>query len=596
MIWLRLIILMLKLYIYIWTTPNELLFGFLFYFFTLVIFFFARFHIFAKKFIVIVTFNLIYLIYQYLLLYLSNLQHNLNIYFELLNFTQNTGLIDFNLSFQLNNLTYMFSFLVLSIGFCTNIYALNYFKNEADEMGFLFWLNAFILSMLILVLSANFLTLFLGWELIGFTSFFLINFWQSRRATLKSSFKAFSFNLISDILLLTSLVILYLNLHTTSIKTAVDTLMLPGINNCGWVKFSALCLILCASIKSVQIIGHLWLPDSMEAPVPASSLIHSATLVSAGVFILLRFNNLVEVYQTLILTLGCITAAYGGVVAAAQTDVKKLLAYSTMSHCGFLFILVSFGDCYITIVYLFLHGLFKASTFFCVGSFIRTYGTQDTRMMGGGAKILWADTFLLFFCSANLCGLPLTIGITYKSYFFKTLFYNYFNILHVGLIYIALLSSLVYFYRLIFYSTFDSWKNILGTSPLLYHSLKPRGYRRIWMHKEYFRHSRISTFSIWYSLFFLVFFAFCVYFNIFYFNSTIFRNADLIDTLYLKSNIISNYFLNFYKVYLIYFYLFYLLIIILVIFLTWRKNFYFYNKLLFYTTTLIGSLSFIFIY
>ena len=586
---------MLKLYIYILTTPDNLLFGFLSYFFTLILFFFTRFYIFSRKLIILVTFNITYLILQYILLYLSNLQHNLNIYFDLINFTQNIGIIDFSLSFQLNSLTYLFSFLVLVIAFCTNLYALNYFKNEADEMGFLFWLNCFVLSMIVLVLSSNFLTLFLGWELIGFTSFFLINFWQSRRSTLKSSFKAFTFNLVSDLLLLAALITIYLNLHTTSIQTAFNLVILPGINDAGWVKFTSFCLIGCASIKSVQILGHLWLPDSMEAPVPASSLIHSATLVSAGIFLLLRFNNFVLLHNWLILSLGCITAAYGGVVAAAQTDVKKLLAYSTMSHCGFLFILVSFGDCYITIVYLFLHGLFKASTFFCVGSFIRYYGTQDTRMMGNGARLLWGDTLLLIFCAINLCGLPLTVGFSYKYFFFKTLFYNYFNFLHIGLIYIALLSSLIYFYRLIFYSIFDSWKNLLNTSPLIFHILKPRGYRRLWMHKDYFRNSRITTFSIWYSLFFLVTFAFYVYFNIFFYNSTIFRNSDFIDTYYLKSNLITNYFLNFYNIYLIYFYLFYIIIFIMLSLFTWRKNFYFYNKLNFYTLLLVGFTTFVFV-
>ena len=496
---------------------------------------------------------------------------------------------------------FLFSFLVLFIGFCTNMYALNYFRNEADEMGFVFWLNAFILSMVVLVLSANFFTLFFGWELIGFTSFFLINFWQSRRATLKSSFKAFTFNLVSDLLLLIALVILYLNLHTTNIQIVLNTVKLPGMSSNGWVIFTSICLIGCASIKSVQIVGHLWLPDSMEAPVPASALIHSATLVSAGVFLLLRFYNIIEIHQSIILTLGCVTAAYGGVVAAAQTDVKKLLAYSTMSHCGFLFILVSCGDCYITIVYLFLHGLFKASTFFCVGSFVRFYGTQDTRLMGNGARLLWGDTFCLLFCAVNLCGLPLTIGITYKSFFFKTIFCSYFNILHVGLIYIALLSSLIYFYRLIFYSIFDTFKGSLGTSPMLWHTfkdmLKKRGERwNMWMKRNYVDSSRITTTSLWYSLFFLVFFSFYVYFNIIFHNLIIFRNDDFINTLYLNSNIVSVYFLNFYNVYLIYFYFFYLLTLILIIFVTWRKNYYFFTKVVLYTVVLVGLISFYFIY
>lgn len=123
----------------------------------------------------------------------------------------------------------------------------------------------------------------------------------------------------------------------------------------------------------------------MEAPVPASSLIHSATLVSAGVYLLLRFFPVIlySELQNVILFSGALTCAYGGLVAAAQTDMKKLLAYSTMSHCGFLYVLISFNNEYITVLYLFLHGLFKAGTFFCVGSFIRLYGTQDSRLMGG---------------------------------------------------------------------------------------------------------------------------------------------------------------------------------------------------------------------
>jgi NADH:ubiquinone oxidoreductase subunit 5 (subunit L)/multisubunit Na+/H+ antiporter MnhA subunit len=157
-----------------------------------------------------------------------------------------------------------------------------------------------------------------------------------------------------------------------------------------------------------------------------------------------------------VITLGAITSAYGGVCAASQTDVKKLLAYSTMSHCGFLFILVGFGDCYITIVYLFLHGLFKASTFFCVGSFIRVYGSQDTRVMGGGAHFLWGDTFLLLLCSINLCGLPFTVGIAYKLLFFKILLTSSLGLIQLGLIYVALLSSLIYFYRLVMYTMFDT--------------------------------------------------------------------------------------------------------------------------------------------
>ena len=195
----------------------------------------------------------------------------------------------------------------------------------------------------------------------------------------------------------------------------------------------------------------------MEAPVPASSLIHSATLVSAGIFLLLRFNVLLveSGLQNLVILIGSLTAAYGAVVSASQTDVKKLLAYSTMSHCGFLFALTGMGDPYITVIYLILHGIFKAMTFYCVGSFIRLYGTQDSRLMGGAAQFYWGDTFLLLLGAGNLCGLPFTVGITYKSFFLKLLCSSSLSIFSLGFFFIAMLASLVYFYRLVYYILFD---------------------------------------------------------------------------------------------------------------------------------------------
>ena len=147
-----------------------------------------------------------------------------------------------------------------------------------------------------------------------------------------------TFNLISDIHLLSSFVSFFLVSKTSNCSIFLNLLILEGIPRSSLLWFGTMTLIGCASIKSVQIVGHLWLPDSMEAPVPASSLIHSATLVSAGIYLLCRFNILLVTSGCVpvLITIGAITAAYGGVVAAAQTDMKKLLAYSTMSHCGFL--------------------------------------------------------------------------------------------------------------------------------------------------------------------------------------------------------------------------------------------------------------------
>lgn len=566
-----------------------------FYLINLSLFFFTRFNLFAKSLIILSSFSLCFILWTYSQAYIDIIDRELSLSIEFQNILISLPLPEISLGLELNQLTYLFSLLVFIIGFLTNIYTLNYFKFEADDLGFLFWLNAFIASMALLVLSSNFFTLFLGWELIGLTSFFLINFWGVRRATLKSSFKAFSFNLLSDLFLLSALVILYNAYQTSSISELSALISLSG----GGLEYNctlpAIFLVMCASIKSVQILGHLWLPDSMEAPVPASSLIHSATLVSAGVFLLLRFNFiLVEAnIINIVCIIGSITAAYGAIVSAAQTDVKKLLAYSTMSHCGFLFITVGLMDFRITIVYLFLHGLFKAGTFFCVGSLIRLYGTQDTRLMGGVAQLYWGDSILLLCCSVNLCGLPLTIGASYKIYFMKLLLGANFGPLCLGLIFIAMLFSLIYFYRLIFYSLFDIWKNLWGTSPLFLEVIAPfsKKDKRDHFFRSYYIDNRFMTYSHWTATTLLLIFSFWVYRTIlFNFEATL-VDSSLISSTQQISNLLLEFVPYLYRYYLIYFYSLYLLILLLILLVTWRRQTSYKLKLNLFFYLIIFSLT-----
>lgn len=417
----------------------------------------------SAKFFVLYCSSILFSLLALFIYNLSGVIFNYNTWFvSFESFTLFSDIVENYLSFSINPLSFSFSTLVLVIGGATNLYILNYFKNEADELSFAYWLNAFICSMLVLLFAANFFTLFLGWELIGLTSFFLINFWQTRRGTLKSSYKAFSFNLVSDIFLLLAFVCFYVCSQTTDCDTFIYLVVWEGLGSDFTLSVGLLCLALCAGIKSVQLFGHLWLPDSMEAPVPASALIHSATLVSAGVYLLCKFNILYVVagWASGLALIGSLTAAYGGIVAASQTDMKKLLAYSTMSHCGFLWTLASTGNFFITVLYLFLHGLFKAATFYCAGSFIKVYGTQDTRWMGSGHLFLRLDTGLLLLCSGNLAGLPFTVGSLYKYFFFKLLLINAFSWYTLGFLFLGMLSSLIYFFRLVFYVTFDFYKNV----------------------------------------------------------------------------------------------------------------------------------------
>lgn len=377
--------------------------------------------------------------------------------------------IDPSLNFALTPLSFFFSLLVMMIGCATNLYIIRYFSDEASEKKFIFTLNWFVISMVLLVCANNFYTIFLGWELIGLTSFFLINYWSVRRGTLKSSFKAFSFNLVSDILLLSAFVLFYKVSSTTNLTSFFSYVATNSLDDNSQLYYGLICLILSAGFKSVQMFGHLWLPDSMEAPVPASALIHSATLVSAGIYLLCKFHGLISLFNLVdaLATVGAFTAAYGGVVAASQTDVKKLLAYSTMSHSGFLWFLAAVGQGYPILIYLYLHGLFKAMTFFCAGAFIRVFGTQDSRWMGEAHIQSRLDSFLLILCSSNLAGLPFTVGFTNKYFFINMFFANSVNLLSFGLLFIGLLSSLIYFIRIVYFVVFDYNKSIKETAQQL---------------------------------------------------------------------------------------------------------------------------------
>lgn len=358
-----------------------------------------------------------------------------------------------------------FSFLTLTIGVFVYIYTFSYFRYEPLVERLILFLNSFMISMILLVSSGNFIVMFLGWELIGLTSFFLINFWSTRVGTLKAAFKAFSFNKLSDLFLFFAILLIFNTTFNLDILVFNNQIYLYENYNIEFFYFSfnlieliSFFFISCAFIKSAQLGAHIWLPDSMEAPVPASALIHSATLVSAGIYLLLRLTSLFELsyYAYYIIpTIGSITAFYGGLVSAFQSDTKKTLAYSTISHCGFLMVSYSTGVLEYVILYLYVHGFFKAATFLCMGNVNRfNRNIQDFKRMGGFYKYLPFECFASFVCMINLSGLPLTLGFYIKHLLFIGLNESY-------IIYYLIFSSLIlgaiagvfYSYRL-FYSIF----------------------------------------------------------------------------------------------------------------------------------------------
>lgn len=432
--------------------------------------------------------------------------------------------------FLIDSISYSFMFLTLTIAVFVYIYAFSYFRYEPNVERLILLINCFVISMIILVTSGNLFVLFLGWELIGLTSFFLINFWSTRISTLKAAFKAFIFNKFSDVSLLIGILIIYF--YTNDLNILIINNNIHFYNNyyinilnfdIPVIEITSFFFIMCAFVKSAQFGFHLWLPDSMEAPVPASALIHSATLVSAGVFLLLRISPMFEysIFSSYFVPIiGSFTAFFGGLCSVYQSDIKKILAYSTISHCGFLMVCYNTQIVEYTILYLYIHGFFKASVFLCVGNIIRfSRNYQDFRKMGGFYKLLPFECFSSFICLINLCGLPFTLGFYIKHLLvigvnLNNFFIFFFIINILG----GAVSGLIYSYRLFYYVFFDFKKG----KKIIYNQSNRK------VLKSFFYTNTTLASNI--SIFFLIFFSYLIslyMFNIFLNSSSLSESLNI---------------------------------------------------------------------
>jgi len=478
--------------------------------------------------------------------------------------------INYEILLKINSLSYLFTLLVSVIGFATNLYILNYFKYEERGEEFVLLINWFIFSMIFLVISNNFFSILLGWELIGLTSFLLINFWRFKITTLGCSFKAFTFNKISDIFLMIGFCLLWNTYKTSNVDTILTLIANNPTNHSNVLYWAGICIIISSSIKSAQFIGHLWLPDSMEAPVPASSLIHSATLVSAGIYLLLKFQIIFNNtgLMDFIFFLGSITACFGGVVAASQSDMKKLLAYSTISHCGFIVASISLNNFIVTIVYLYLHGLFKALTFFCAGSIIKYNGTQDTRLMGMN-KNQFINVITLTVASINLGGLPFTFGYLYKFLFLNYMLINPVNIVGYGLNIIGMLCSLIYVYKIIYYSCFDFRKGSFQTLIMLLQNNK-HFIKNLVFNFTFVKFLAFTLIYLFACIFFIIVKFYILKHYVFFYYSNDIEVSDyafLNDLIVVKSYLITIY------------YILFLTTAVTLVLLNWRENYFLIEKI-----------------
>jgi NADH-quinone oxidoreductase subunit L len=306
------------------------------------------------------------------------------------------GALHIDFTFALDQLTLVMLLIVTGVGFLIHIYSVGYMAHEEGYWRFFSYLNLFLFFMLVLVLAENYLLMFVGWEGVGLASYLLIGFYLDKKSAADAGKKAFVVNRIGDFGFLLGMFLLLAQFGTLSIgKISSSIAAQPGLQG-GILTAIALCLVLGACGKSAQIPLYIWLPDAMEGPTPVSALIHAATMVTAGVYMIARTHFLFDRSPFALLvvaTIGAATAFFAATVALVQTDIKRILAYSTISQLGYMFLGCGVAAYSAAIFHLMTHAFFKALLFLAAGSVIHGLGgEQDLRKMGG----LWTKLPITF--------------------------------------------------------------------------------------------------------------------------------------------------------------------------------------------------------
>ncbi len=311
------------------------------------------------------------------------------------------GNFGIDVGFYVDQVTLVMLFVVTTVALMVNIYSMAYMHGEARYGWFFAVLALFAFSMLMLVLADNLLLVYAAWELVGVCSFFLIGFYWERRSAAEAAKKAFVTTRIGDVGMLVGIILLWRATGTFNIQEIIEAAEAGEIGKT-YLTVASLFLLLGPIGKSAQVPLHVWLPDAMEGPTPVSALIHAATMVVAGIYLVARVLPIFEAatgVTTLILTIGMITAIFAAIVALAQTDLKKVIAYSTLSNLGIMMVALGLGSVTAAMFHLMTHAFFKACLFLGAGSVIHSTGTQEMGEMGGLRKFM-PITFITFFIAA----------------------------------------------------------------------------------------------------------------------------------------------------------------------------------------------------
>ena len=330
---------------------------------------------------------------------------------------------DISFEFLLDGLSGTMMLLVTGLGLVIQIFSTSYMSGDPRFVKYFVYFNFFVFSMLLLVMSSNFLVMFFGWELVGLSSYFLISFWSEKKEAAKAGNKAFVLNRIGDFGFLIALMMILNTFDTFTFKKIFEATLLNQPEN---LDIIVIFLMIGAFGKSAQLPLFSWLPDAMEGPTPASALIHAATMVTAGVFMLVRVSPLLqfsEITSILVISIGLITALVSAFAAINQDDIKKVLAYSTISQLGFMFIAIGAGAYVAAIFHLVTHAFFKALLFLGAGAVIHEmHHEQNIQKMGGLKKKMPFTAAMMGIGTLAISGIPPLAGFWSKDEILASVF------------------------------------------------------------------------------------------------------------------------------------------------------------------------------
>ena len=382
--------------------------------------------------------------------------------------------VDFG--FLLDQLSLLWLLFVTGIGSLIHLYSISYMHDDENMHKFFAYLNLFIFFMISLVMGSNLLVMFIGWEGVGLCSYLLIGFWYKNQDYNDAAKKAFIMNRIGDLGLLIGIFIIA-SLFSTLDFVSLKATIIGGTNsgNVYWIAAAALALFIGACGKSAQIPLYTWLPDAMAGPTPVSALIHAATMVTAGIFMVTRMYFLFDLapfVQEIIAVIGAVTSLVAATIGLVQTDIKKVLAYSTVSQLGLMFLALGLGAYEIAVFHVITHAFFKACLFLGSGSVIHAlHGEQDMRKMGGLRKAMPITFITMLVSSLAISGIFPFAGFWSKDEILMTAFHHNLVLYVVGSI--ASIMTAFYMFRLMYLTFFkefrgtDEQKHHLHESPAL---------------------------------------------------------------------------------------------------------------------------------